>query len=169
MAPTAASEPVSRPITRLVSELEELVRWPYVRIFHWTLDDRLAAGIDPACEPNLSIRASQLLSEGHRRRLARGLHRLVREADRGSTSKLSAAVEINRDQVVEARPLLIDFAHLVLRDPACVRAVAMVERLLTDGASPVYMQSFRGALALRMQTALDCLVGPNSGDLDGSP
>ena len=134
-----------------------------VRCFHWELDSRLADGVDPASDPALAVRAAQLLSARHRRRLADAVERVVREADATPHPSFSVVLGIARDQVAEARGSLLFLAHL-LRHAEGIgpRGVAIAERLLTDGGSAVYVGSVRGALALRVQTALDCLVGPDN-------
>jgi hypothetical protein len=132
-----------------------------VRLFHWKLDERLAAGVDPASELALAVRAAQLLSARHRRRLAAAMERLVREADAPPHRSFSVALEPARDQVAEARSSLLFLAYLLRHaDPAGARGVAIVERLLTDGRSDLYDSgSVRGTVALRVQMALDALVG----------
>jgi hypothetical protein len=107
------------------------------------------------------VRAAQLLSARHRRRLAGAIERLVREADAPPHPSFSVAVEPARDQVAEARSSLLFLAYLLRHaNPAGARGVAIVERLLTDGRSVLYDSgSVRGAVALRVQTALDALVG----------
>jgi hypothetical protein len=134
-----------------------------VRLFHWELDQRLAAGVDAACSPELMSRAAQLVSTRHRRRLAAWLERVVSEADATPPPSFSIILGTARDQVVEARASLLFLAY-VLRDADRVapRGVAIVDRLLTDGSSPLYVGGAGGAVALRAQTALDCLVGPEN-------
>ena len=132
----------------------------WVRCFHWQLDAKLAEGFDPAGERALAARAAQLLSRRHRRRLAASIERVVREADATPKPSFSVALGTARDQVAEARASLLFVAHLLRHaERLGPRGVAIIERLLTDGGSAVYVKSFRGALELQVQTALDCLVG----------
>jgi hypothetical protein len=149
----SASPQVHAPLT-----LRLRVRW-----FHWELDDRLARGADPASHPALQARAAQLVSTRHRRRLAAAIERVVAEADETRPPRFSLVLGTARGQVHEARPLLLFLAH-VLRHAEAIspRGVAIVDRLLTDGGSILYMGGVRGAVALRVQTALDCLVGPHN-------
>jgi hypothetical protein len=125
---------------------------------HWSLDERLAAGFDPASDPALALRAAQLRSPRHRRRLAAWLERLVGDSE-VTWPGMSAAVPIVREQVSEARDSLLRLAK-VLRDAERVRprGVAMVERLLTDADSVVYTKTARGAVELQVQAALGALV-----------
>ena len=142
---------VARLLERQALRLE--VRWS-----HWSLDERLAAGFDPASDPALALRAAQLRSPRHRRRLAAWLERLVGDSE-VAWSGMSAAVPILREQVSEARDSLLGLAK-VLRDSGRVRprGVAMVERLLTDAVSVVYTKTARGAVELQVQAALGALV-----------
>jgi hypothetical protein len=127
---------------------------------HWSLDARLAAGIDPASEFVLVARAAQLLSQPHRRRLAASIERVVDEADAGKPPSWGPAVPVVRAQVVEARASLLFIAHLLrFADRVRPRGVAIVDRLLTDGGSALYLRSARGAVELQAQAALDHLVG----------
>jgi hypothetical protein len=65
-----------------------------------------------------------------------------------------------RAQVVEARASLLFIAHLLrFADRVRPRGVAIVDRLLTDGGSALYLRSARGAVELQAQAALDHLVG----------
>jgi hypothetical protein len=131
-----------------------------VRWFPWNLDECLSRGVDPKLEPALEARSAQLASTRHRRRLAAAIERIVAEADAKPHPRFSVVLGTARDQVLEARAPLLFLAY-VLRDadPVGPRGVAIVERLLTDGASPLYVGGIGGAVALRVQTALDCLVG----------
>ena len=142
---------VARLLERQALRLE--VRWS-----HWSLDERLAAGFDPASDPALALRAAQLRSPRHRRRLAAWLERVVGDSE-VVWSGMSAAVPIVREQVSEARDSLLRLAK-VLRDAGRVRpgGVAMVERLLTDADSVIYTKTARGAVQLQVQAALGALV-----------
>jgi hypothetical protein len=135
--------------------LRARVRWS-----HWSLDAMLAAGFEPASDPELALRAAQLRSVRHRRRLAGWVERLVRDSDPSSARGVSAALPIVRDHVTEARESLVLLAHVLRHaDEVQPRGIAMVQRLLSDAESVVYTESARGALELQVQTALDYLVG----------
>src|SRR5262245_46933158 len=154
-----ASEPkIARFLERL--ELRAQVRWS-----HFSLDGRLALGEDPASDPALAVRADQLRSDRHRRRLAGWLERLVREVDLNGSrpSGISAAVPVVGSQVRLARESLLSVSQ-TLRDAEQVspRGVAMVEQLLTNADSVIYTISARGALELQVQMALDYLVAPDA-------
>jgi hypothetical protein len=133
-----------------------------VRWVHWKLDERLASGVDPRIEPALQARAEQLVSIRHRRRLAAWIERVVDEADAARRPRLGVALQTARDQVAEAHTSLLFLAHVLRHaEPIGPRGVAIVDRLLTDGGSVLYVGGVRGALALQVQIALECLVGPH--------
>jgi hypothetical protein len=108
---------------------------------------RLAAGASPADSPELARRAEQLRSPRNRRVLARSLERVI-EAAEEPPRPYSAAVPLMRATIMESREGLLDLAA-ELRDTTqqvSVRGIALVERLLTDGRSPLYMQSRKESL-----------------------
>jgi hypothetical protein len=160
VAPFSSFRQDRRPRPRLLAAAHYRALRLWVHCFHWELDTRLAAGVDPASDPALAVRAAQLLSPRHRRRLAALVERLVRDADANPPPSFSASLGIARDQVAEARASLLFVAHLLRHaEPIGPRGVAIVERLLKDGGSVVYVPSARGALELQVQSVLDCLVG----------
>ena len=148
---------------RLTRFVEDLALRAQVRWSQPSLDARLAVGDDPTSDPALALRAAQLGSYRHRRRLAGWIEQLVREADATRSSGISAAVPVVREQVSEARDSLLFLAH-VLRDGERVRprGVAMVERLLSHAGSVIYTVGARGAVELHAQMALDYLVGADA-------
>ena len=131
-----------------------------VRWSHWSLDERLAAGFDPATDPALAVRAEQLCSARHRRRLAACLERVAGDAEADGRRGMSSAVPIVREQVTVARDSLLRLAAL-LRERGWVRprGVAIVERLLSDSGSDLYTRTARGAVEIQLQAALLALVG----------
>lgn len=127
----------------------------------WWLDEELASGLDPRSRPTLALRACQLVRPRYRRQLARSVERLVREFDAGPRRWLSPALPFRRNQVAEARPALILLAYALRAvERAQPRGAAMVSKLLRDSESPLYTGSAPGALQLRAQAALDCLLVP---------
>jgi hypothetical protein len=126
---------------------------------HWSLDTELAAGVDPASDPALILRAAQLRSPKHRCRLAASVERLVGEAKAPRLPALTVAVPVVREPILEARDSLLFLAYLLRHaDRLPPRGVAMVQRLLTDGGSVLYTDTARGAVELQVETILDCLV-----------
>lgn len=138
---------VARFLGRPALRLE--VRWS-----HWSLDERLAAGFDPASDPALAVRAEQLCSRRHRRRLAASLERLARDAEVDGRPGMSAAVPIVREQVKVARDSLLELATLLReRERVPPRGVAILKRLLTDSGSDLYTKTARGAVEIQLQAA----------------
>jgi hypothetical protein len=111
-----------------------------------SLDRSLAAGEDPAASPELSRRARQLTSRRSRAGLAASIRNLLDAAEerpRGFT----AAVPIQRRAILRERRLLLQLAaELESQDELEPRGIVLVERLLIDGASPLYVDGPEGAL-----------------------
>ncbi len=102
------------------------------------LDRELAAGAAPAEDPELSRRARQLGSQKERHVLAASLSGAIDIAEEGP-QPLPAGAPLACDDVIEARDLLLDIAERLRgRGPVNPRAVALVRRLVTDSASPLY-------------------------------
>jgi hypothetical protein len=134
------------------------------------LDAELAAGADPNSTETLRLRATQLLRPRYRRRLARAVQHLVHELDGQRGPRLSSAIPFLRDQVAEARSTLLSLARVLsASERVHPRGVAMVWRLLSDPASPLYLRTAAGALERHAQLALDCLVGQPWVSSPGSP
>ena len=122
------------------------------------LDRALSAGTDPASSAALAQRSAWLTSRRSRRRLARGLRRVLdpAEARRGP----SAAVPPNRTGVEAARvPLTWVAAMLESQEPVYSQGVARVHLLLTSGGSALYDPRSRGQLAHEAEDILDAMEG----------
>jgi hypothetical protein len=119
-----------------------LVTW-WVRA---RLDRELAAGADPAAEARRAYRARQLTEMRTRRRVARGIERVVSQAQR-SWRGASSGVPLQRRAVLGARPVLLTLARALVT-PGTVRArgVASALLLLTDGSGPLYFPADAHAL-----------------------
>jgi hypothetical protein len=90
-------------------------------------------------------------------RLADGLARAIRDAE-GATPGFSAAVQPHRQEVVAARAALsILERRLRNPEPVTARGVALLQALLTDGASPVYRPTEPGALGSQLRAAAAAL------------
>ena len=103
---------------------------------------RLAAGVSPAESPELARRAQQLCSPRNRRVLARGLERVIDAAEE-RPQPYSSAVPLRRAAILDAREGMLELAA-ELRDTnqdVNVRGIALVESMLTDGGSPLYLQN----------------------------
>jgi hypothetical protein len=134
------------------------------------LDAELAAGADPHGTAMLERRATQLLRPRYRRSLAAALEQVIKMIDAPRHPGVSSAVPVLRGQVAQARATVLSLAQ-VLRASESVhpRGVAMVWRLLSDPASPLYFSTESGALERQAQVALDCLVGQPWVSSGGSP
>jgi hypothetical protein len=111
-----------------------------------SLDRRLAHGADPNATPELSRRARQLTSRRCRASLAEGICTLVEEAQHPSRG-YSAAAPLQRHAILSERGFLLELVDdLVGDDELSPRGVALVEGLLTDGASPIYTAGPSGDL-----------------------
>ena len=118
------------------------------------LDDRLAAGADPASSTLLSLRAGAFVARAARDHLASDLERILVLAERPELRRLGA-VPVQRYQVIDAAGLLRRLIGL-LRGPQPVspRGVAMARRLVVDGTTPVYARAPRGAVAKAVRDAI---------------
>jgi hypothetical protein len=105
------------------------------------LDDRLARGADPRSDRELELRAHRICSEASRKRLARALERLMRDA-RQPDRLIRRQVPVRRAAICDCAEDL-DALIRRLRDgqPVDPRGIALTERLLTDGASPLYHEA----------------------------
>lgn len=102
------------------------------------LDERLATGASPSSSPELSRRADQLASLHCRRGIAAGLERVLEAANEPPRGH-SASVPVARREILANAGLIQELANdLRQGDRVNARGVAMVERLLTDGGSPLY-------------------------------
>jgi hypothetical protein len=129
------------------------------RLRRSSLDRRLAAGANPDEGDDLSRRAGQLQSSVHRRELAAALLTLVEKAE-GATPPISAAVPIHRRSVLAARSEVIALAlDLGATDlEASPQGIALVQRLLCEGASPVYAPLGPAALTQALRDAHAALL-----------
>ncbi len=111
-----------------------------------SLDRSLAAGADPSASPALARRARQLTSRRRRAGLAASIRNLLDAAEKGRRG-FTSAVPIQRHDILRERQLLLQLAaDLESEDELQPRGIALVERLLIDGASPVYVDSPEGTL-----------------------
>jgi hypothetical protein len=121
------------------------------------LDNLFLAGARPGDSPELELRSEQLTALGCRRNLADSLEEIVCCAEGKGRRSASAAPVASRD-VRASRAILLQLAN-VLRsqnapDPA---GVVLVERLLTDGTGPLFVESENDALWRAAKCAVDTL------------
>ena len=111
-----------------------------------SLDRSLADGADPAASPELARRARQLTSRRVRAGLAASTRNLL-EAAEDRSHAFTAAVPIQRHDILRERQLLLQLAaDLESDDDLNPKGIALVERLLVDSASPVYVGGPEDAL-----------------------
>jgi hypothetical protein len=103
------------------------------------LTEQLAEGAEPASSPELTLRASQLTSDRRRRQLARSLRRTVNEVRNPAPTRALVSI-VNRYAVFEADDAIqTTIGRLASPDPVAVKGMAMLDRILSDGASsPLY-------------------------------
>ena len=102
------------------------------------LDRLLVEGGDSGDSSELRRRTEQLRSARERRRLAVALRQVIEAAEQ--PPRPSAAAPLDREAVLGARERLVELARdLEATEDPPARAVAMVERLLVDAASPLYL------------------------------
>jgi hypothetical protein len=103
------------------------------------LDRRLAQGDSPGASPELARRARQLASRRYRAGLAEGIHNIIDAAEEPPRG-FSAAVPVQRRDVLNERSLMLAVAaDLLYDDELSPRGIALVDRLLSDGSSPLYI------------------------------
>jgi hypothetical protein len=90
-----------------------------------------------------------------RLQIADGLARARRSARRSArdrTAGLTAAIQPHTDEIIAARVVLnaLD-RRLRAPEPVTARGMAMLRRLLTDGASALYAPAARGALGSELR------------------
>jgi hypothetical protein len=110
-----------------------------VHVHRGGLDRQLADGLAPEAFMERAVRARQLADPATRRRTARSLRRLVKDAELPAAARLCSAVPVYRRTVLAWREALLGLAER-LENPAPVNpcGVARTVVLLTDGAGPLY-------------------------------
>jgi len=133
----SGAEPRPARVAAKAPPLADRVR---ARLHAYALDTRLAAGGRIDGDPLLAARAWQLAHRATRERLACALDAVLHELDGAPGARAGAAVAIDRHEAQVARSELIRLAQR-LRDsePVAAKGVALVRRLLCDGASPLYL------------------------------
>lgn len=120
------------------------------------LDRQLAAGTPPESSAALTLRARKLLRPTERKRMARGLRGLVRQAQRPPS--VPAGVPLARRQVLRAAPQIDRLADRLDRaEPLDVRGLALARLLITDGTGPLYSAGQAGNVRDAVDNALDAL------------
>ena len=138
-ARAAARPSYSRPTLRLGVRLRALTH-------RAKLDAMLLDGTDPTGSAELQLRASQLTGGRYRDMLARSLVESV-EAAEGERRRSMASIPLAYGEVRAARAALLELANgLRGEGPVAPAGVVLAERLVTDGAGPLYIASEHDAL-----------------------
>jgi hypothetical protein len=145
--------------------------WPWERVLARgqaaRLDRELAEGASPEANATLAARAARLTSTEFRRDLAASLRRILAAAGEAGQAADARAplgparpirVPVHATRVSQSAPLLAELASRLLEPgPVPASGVAMVARLLADGAGPLYREAARddlGAVAEQAAAAL---------------
>ncbi|MGH2885030.1 MAG: hypothetical protein ACRDPA_20390 [Solirubrobacteraceae bacterium] len=122
------------------------------------LNRELATGAPSARSPELSLRASQLVSDRERQKLAGAWRRAVRDAHRPATTRVTISV-VRRGAVIDAEDAIDRLvARLTDVDPIAPAGMALVEQLITDGtSSPLYNAAEPGTLRRQVKVATEAL------------
>lgn len=103
-----------------------------------SLDRRLAAGVDPVGDPDMSRRAAELTDGDARLRIAVALDRLLDEAA-GPPAPFSSKVPLARTAIVACAPRLCEIAGRLEGDqPVEAQGVAQAALLIRRGDSPLF-------------------------------
>jgi hypothetical protein len=106
--------------------------------------------------PRLAWRTNELVADDHRRGLAQTIVDLVHASE---GRYLPSASPVNRGAVRDDADLLLRIAATLaeLKRPIRPRGVLLVERLLTDGSSPLYARERAPQLRRALEDALAAL------------
>jgi hypothetical protein len=115
------------------------------------LDRALIDGADPSATAQLAARAATLTSMSMRREVARGLDRLARDG-REAQARWQLR-PFKRAAAANAAELHALATRLRGSGPLYARGIAMLSRLLTEGAGPAYSDRRGELLAQRLHDA----------------
>ena len=148
LAPRRQAESGPTPLTRVRARLRGS-----------SLDRALAQGADPCRSPALAHRAARLTSERSRQRLATWIEAILARASRPARPP-SLAVEPDRSEVWASAAHLAQVQELLRSStPVYARGVAILEALLRDGGSALYLPARRGELGHELELTIAALKG----------
>jgi hypothetical protein len=135
---------------------------------HWSaaeLDEALVNGADPLASDELVLRADELVKPKTRVGLAESIERVVEQVAAGGPSPLGPTI-LRREPIARNLGGLLALANR-LRDDGlhCLRGLAMADRLVRYGDSPLYMALDPPQLKHRIEEILAAL----DPDWDGQP
>jgi hypothetical protein len=144
--PYAVSVARCRLSTRLLARVRSL-----------DLDRSLAAGAQPDSSALLSLRAGELQSAAHRRRLADGFRRRL-AASRRDAHPFDRQIPLARAEIRRCAALVDELVDaLESAVPADLRGIARASLLLCEGNSPLYAGASTIALEPVLREAIDAL------------
>jgi hypothetical protein len=130
------------------------------------LDDALANGADPLASDELALRAAELVKPERRVQLAEALERVARQVAAGGPSPLPGPTILRREPIARNLGGLLALARrLRAQGLHCLRGLAMADRLIRYGDSPLYVALGPRELRYRIEETLAALEP----DWDGQP
>jgi hypothetical protein len=125
-----------------------MLRRLWVRLRANKLDRALAAGASPGENPDLSLRAGQLVSDEQREQIATTIDALLDLADESRPIYLGRnRVPVERERIRTNRARFERLATALRRtEDVSPRAVAMARQLVTDFRGPVYASGLESRL-----------------------
>ena len=129
------------------------------------LDHALARGANPAASAELALRAARLVDARNRRGLARCVRSAIWEAEAGVSALRMSARPVRRGEVLDCRDLLLSLVER-LESPGPIEAegVAIVERMLSDLASPLFGWAEPGTVRRLARLAAEAMDPPVGSD-----
>ena len=121
------------------------------------LDEALAIGADPLASPELTLRAQQLVEPKSRRGLAATLQRVGDAAVRGEQPLAGPPIYEHAAVAANVGLLQALAARIQDRGPHALCGLAMADRLIRYGDSPLYRAGSAGALACTLRIVGDAL------------
>jgi hypothetical protein len=130
------------------------------------LDEALGDGADPLGSEELALRAAQLVDPARRAKLARSLELVVEQVAIGGPSPLPGPTILRRAPVARNRAGLLALARRLRSEGLhCLPGLAMTDRLVRFGDSPLYM-----ALdSLQLEHRIEEILAALEPDWDGLP
>jgi len=126
------------------------------------LTRQLAEGADPANTLELTLRARQLTSARTRSQLARALRQALRDAGKPPWPRGGSAIVSRRAVLTASDEIDLLVKRLHSPEPVTTQGMALVHRILADGASsPLYGSADPGALRRLVILATAALRIPN--------
>jgi hypothetical protein len=128
----------------------------HARLRRSSLDAALASGTDPCDSRALACEAAWLTRSRTREKLATSVDAAIGAVP----TPASAAVAPDRREIsLASEPLVRLRALLRSRAPVYAQGLAMLRQLLQDGASPLYLPAWPGALAQAIEEIIVALEG----------